>query len=531
MPINRIILGAIEPGANPVQFKPQGNQKSNLRRPVQEKETFPRAGFGNDCMPENTPHKKLKRTVGTTDAVFLILANVIGVGIFIFQQPVAEAAGNAYWYLALWLIGGLIALAGALSSSALGVIMPHAGGDYVFLSRTYGSSFGFLYGYLSFILSYSGSIATMSFAVVQYQGQTLFGPHMVENIFTIPALGYSFSYNQVYAVILVLLLTLINYFGLKRSLILQKIITILPIIFLVGAGMYIIGDTLLSEENELVRNFNKSFADGSVWDFPAFESLLIALVPVAFTYLGWNAPLYLGEDIKHPERIIPRSMTIGVLAVTAIYVLFCTVILFIIPFSELAGKWIDIPSKVAGYLLGSHAGQETLAQKVTAIPIALIILGSVNASIIGGSRLYLAMARDRIFFSHATKIHDKYETPSWSLWAQGIWTSLLIIIIGDLNKLLDYTMIALLFLSALTIACVFIIRYRHHKGHFFHEKMELTQLKAFGYPYLPILYIVATVLIIGGLIIENGWVTGVASFVIVVSGLLFYKVWKRNKSL
>ena len=254
----------------------------------------------------------LKRTLGISDAVLAILSSVIGIGIFLTPTVIARQINSPHWFLMMWFFGGLIALSGAMSSASLGVLMPRAGGDYVFLRSAYGESWGFMYGYLSFVLSFTGSIATLAVGIVHYQGRTIVEglPRVFPGLFawaktdpnalnsvlqtplvSIPSLSYSFQLEHLIAIGLVLGFTWINHFGTRKSLNIQRVITMAPIFLLVAAGGVIVYKTMFGIEGAdavLTKNFaGRSF----LADMPAPEIMAMALIPVFFTYCGWNAAL------------------------------------------------------------------------------------------------------------------------------------------------------------------------------------------------------------------------------------------------
>lgn len=465
---------------------------------------------------------QLKRTVGARDAFFVIVGNIIGIGIFIIPPVVAGAAGEPFLFLGLWLLGGLIAFAGAMSSAELGILMPHAGGDYVFLRKTYGVSWGFLYGYLSFIFSYTGSIATMAVAVAFFQGATLFGPgmHAVAASFTVFGYLYELRVDHLAACALILAITAVNHAGIGKSILLQRIATALPLVFLAGAGGVILFQAFTGAGGEqLATNF--SFESGRSVSWFACAA---ALVPIFFAFTGWNVTLYLAEDIKEPERNIPLSMILSLGFVTLVYMLFCLTLLATIPFETLMSEFPkDVSALAVQALLGASAGP------IMAAVIALFIISSLNTTILAGSRLYLAMARDGIFFAGAGKIGPRTGAPYVSLWLQGLWACALILIFREFDRILAVTTVIMLFLSAVTISSVFVLRRRLGAEHGALQMKNRLLSRALGYPFLPAFYIIAIVIILAGTILsdESGWIKALAAALVTAAGFGVYFVWSR----
>lgn len=458
----------------------------------------------------------LHRTLGVSDAVLLILSSVIGVGIFLTPKEIAVQVGNPYWFLLLWFFGALIAMSGAMSSAALGTMMPWAGGDYAFLRNTYGQAWAFLYGYLCFTATFTGSIAAYATGVMHYQGHTIFGP-IVAHKFNF--IGLAVTVEQLAAVGLVLAFTGVNYFGTRKSLHLQKFITAMPLLFLIGAGLMIVV-SVLNDDSGAGSLLVKNFAGHRVADFPPLSAMAMAMIPIFFTYSGWNAALYLGEDIKQPEKIIPQALTIGISVVALVYMLFCTVVLSTIPYSVMhdADRSLDIASHAWGFLLGSEA------KVLMAILIAVLILGSLNSSIIAGSRIYFAMARDGMFFSQAARIHPKHGTPSRSLWMQAFWACGIILFVGEFQTILEYTTIVITFMSILTISSIFVLRRRLARSGARVPERKL------GYPLMPFLYVVSTTAVLIGFLAHSreNLIKGAVGVVIVLVGFLVYYLWRHS---
>lgn len=501
----------------------------------------------------------LRRRVGVTDAVFIILGNIIGIGIFLMPAVVAQGAGDPYLFLVLWLVGALIALAGGLSSAELGIMMPRAGGDYVFLRETYGLPWGFLYGYLSLTITYTGSIAAMAVGVAQYQGSTIAkwlgcghasgadlasGQTCLQNSlisFDIPEIGagtwlhfsgmtYSFDNVHIVAIVIVLFLTYLNHIGITRSLLLQKAVTIAPVVFLAVAGIAIIIDGLFIDESvwqTFSANLSGEYtivgdAAKRISEAPLIAQIGMAMIPVFFTYTGWNVTLYLAEDIKDPERVIPRSMLYGIGLVAGVYMLFCMVLLATIPFGDIVAGTGDLSARALSVVFGDLAGT------FMTFVVAFLVLGTLNTTVLSGSRVYLAMARDGIFFRRARELHPRYETPTWSLWLQCLGACLLILIFLDFGTIVDLTTIMMMFLSIMTISSVFILRRRHRKNPATAARHEGGRVRALGYPYLPAFYVTSVVLILAvNIYFDAGSrLEALLGIVVALIGFGMYYLWR-----
>lgn len=468
----------------------------------------------------------LKRKVGVADAIPIIIGNVIGIGIFLTPPQVASITENPISFLLVWILGGLIALAGGMSSAELGITMPHAGGDYVFLRKTYGLPWGFMYGYLSFLFSFTGSIAVFATGVVQYQFQSLLGSGVTAEIFSIPGIDYTLYAHQIIAIFIIFFLTFLNYRGISQSLRIQKVITYIPLFILALSSVLIVIKAFFFNSTEttiLSQNLSLGSPDISI---SLFSTIAPAMIPVFFTYTGWNITLYLAEDMKEPHKVIPKSMLIGISVVSAVYFFICLSLLSTIPFAELAGKQPgDVVNKAMSSLLGDEAG------KVLAGLIILLILGSINTTILAGSRIYMAMARDKIFLESAAKLHPKYDTPAIGLWAQAGWAMILILIFKDIDSILQLTTLVILFLSFLTISSVFILRKKLGKNHEIHSYKNTRMYKSLGYPYFPAFYLLTVILIIIGTLVfaGSGIKQSVFALSTIVLGFFIFKIWQTRK--
>ncbi|MCB1177822.1 MAG: amino acid permease, partial [Leptospiraceae bacterium] len=292
-------------------------------------------------MKNNPSQNSFQRSIGLRKAILHMMGNMIGVGIFIYPVMIAASLPHPIWFLLIWVIGGLIALTGALSSAELGTFFPEAGGDYAYLRNVYGKRWAFLYGFLTFFITFPGSIALGVGLTVHYQGESLFGPWVRDVAFIVPVLSLKIFYYQILACIIVLLLTIVNHLGVHSSFLLQKIITLVPIVFLIGIcvlSLIFIGyDILIHKEIGKVMITNLALP----YEPPKLLGLGAALVPVYWTFSGWNSPLALGAEIANPHKTIPRAMIFGPMLVTLIYLLFSFVFIAVVPYAEFRKGQID----------------------------------------------------------------------------------------------------------------------------------------------------------------------------------------------
>jgi APA family basic amino acid/polyamine antiporter len=455
-----------------------------------------------------------------------MMGNMIGVGIFIYPILISSHLPHPIWFVAIWLIGGLIALTGALSSAELGTFFPEAGGDYAYLRNSYGKRFAFLYGFLTFFITYPGSIAIGVGLTLHYQGESLLGSWVQDIAISLPIPPYEIKYYQLMAAFVIIILTIINHIGIQSSFLFQKIVTLLPIgllTFVCLLSLYFVGKEIFfySSDHILASNLNIPFKS------PKLLGLGAALVPVYWTFAGWNSPLTLGEEIKDPHRIIPLAMILGPIFVTLLYLLFSFVFISVVPYTELQAGRADPYLYMGNYFLTSLSIQSPalskLLPKMISFLILLIVLGNTNSAIVSGSRIYVAMARDRLFWEKVGYIDPIRKSPTVSIWLQSLWAILLVLIIHKESNLLNFSFIAITLLSVMTIFSIFLVRLRKVQVHLLY--------KTYGYPITPILYIVSSLtilgLIIAGYIVENKLFIIYSSAGTIVLGLVVYEFWKK----
>jgi len=455
-----------------------------------------------------------------------MMGNMIGVGIFIYPVLISVHLPHPFWFVAIWMIGGLIALTGALSSAELGTFFPEAGGDYAYLRNAYGRRWAFLYGFLTFFITYPGSIAIGVGLTVHYQGESLFGPWVRDIFFEISYMDFRIYNYQVLASIIIFFLTLINHYGINSSFFLQKVATLVPIAFLLllsGLSVIFIQIDLFKDVGEKILFSNLSIP----YSNPSLLGLGAALVPVYWTFSGWNSPLTLGEEIRDPHRIIPLTMVFGPIIVTAIYGIFSFVFISIVPYSVLQAGNVD-PYLIMGKFLLNNFGiqNETLLNslpKMISLIIFLIVMGNTNSAIVSGSRIYVAMARDKLFWERVGKLDPVKKSPTLSIWLQSLWAILLVLFISKESNLLNFSFIAITLLSVMVVFSVFIMRFK---------KQQLEHLyKAYGYPLTPILYIFSSLAILSlitiGYIRDEKYTILMSAAASTLVGLGLYEVWKK----
>jgi len=433
----------------------------------------------------------LPRHIGAFTAGCVLVSNVVGSGIFTTTGFMARDLGHPGLILGLWLIGALIALAGALSYSELGAALPVTGGDYVYLRQAYGPFVGFLSGWASFTVGFGAAIAA---------GAVSFSAYFLEIVPLGPEHG---AVAKGLALALVWMVTGFHLAGTGPGGTMQRMLTMLKI----GALLLLILVALV------VDHGNWSHLGTPAPDIvPSFGKAVVALIFALYAYSGWNAAAYLAGEIIDPARTIPRTMIGGTLFVGLLYLALNTIYFYVLPVTELAHPPIlPVVHKVAGAMLGAKG-----ATLVTVI-LCLSLAGAVSAMVWAGPRVYYAMARDRVIPMVFSRVSETSGVPTQAILLQSSWASLLVLT-GTFEKLVIYSGVILTLFSALAVGAVVILRRR---------MPDLARpYRTPCYPLVPAFYLVAATVIVGYSALERPLETGLG-LATVLAGTPFYFFWKK----
>jgi basic amino acid/polyamine antiporter, APA family len=449
------------------------------------------------------PDATLARRLGPFDAAAVIVSNVIGGGILFTAPQVAANVPDAWWFLLTWLAGGLLAMAGAMAYAELAAVRPRAGGEYVYLHAAFGPLAAFLTGWTSFVAGFAGAIAVSAVVFADYVGR--FAPFAADRtpLVTIglPVVPLTISPHALTALLVIAAMSWVHVRGVGPGRIVSNILASLKVSALV-----------------LFAVLGVSLGAGSSGHFapqlavPA-GSWLIALVPVMFTYSGWNAAAYVAEEIRNPGRNVPRALALGTGAVIAIYVALNAVYVYVFPLDTLAALRGSVLDRVADRLLGAAAGN------VMGVVAIISLAASISAMVFAGPRVYYAMARDGLFFARAARVHPRYRTPATAIVAQATWSAVLVLS-AKAEALVNYTGFAVVLFSGIAGVALFVLRWRH--------PAEARPFRAWGYPVAPAIFVIASALIVGNAIWRNPRPSG-AGMGIILAGLPLYWYLRRNR--
>ena len=450
----------------------------------------------------------LIRQLGLFDSTMMMMGIVIGSGIFLTTGIMAQAVPSVPMILLVWLLGGLLVLAGALTYAELGVSLPEAGGQYVYLREAYSDLFGFLFGWKQFLVNMTGSIAALGVAFAEYFGS--FFPSLstgkIVLSFQIGSLPYTLSRGQLVAVGIILLLTAVNYVGVAFGKTVQNILTVIKIGTILA---FIILGFLFSKGAAIDLSFNP---EG--WSIlPLLTGFGLAFISVFWAFDGWNNINYVAGEIKNPKRNLKFALIAGTLGITLLYFFTNVVYCFALPLGKMKGV-VTVAERASFSLFGS-----TAAGLISGM-ILLSILGALNGCIFVGPRVYYAMARDGLFFKKVRRVHPRFKTPGFSLVLQAIWASLLALT-GTFEQLFTFAMFAGILFWVLAAAAIFTLR---------KKRPDLPRpYKAWGYPFVPMIFILALSGILVNTLIRRP-VESLAGVILMVAGIPVYYLWKKKKS-
>ncbi len=455
---------------------------------------------------------QLKPKVGLRSASFLVVAVIIGSGVFKKIAPMSDALGSPWWVILCWIIAGIISLAGALSTAELVSMFPNSGGEYFYFQKIYGKFFAYIYGWSSFTIVKTAAISALAYIFAQ----------SLDSMLHFPAWGNSSAFLgirlfenlsvKLVASVLIIVLTYLNYRGLHFA---EKLSGYLTYLLLAGILLFIIFG--LSSSKGDSAHFNTQHGN-PLSGMDLFKAMFLASLGAFWGYEGWNNIAYIGEEIKDPKRNLPLALMTGTLIVIAAYVLLNIVYLYVQPIDFFV-QLSTTPNKIAAVEVAATLGG-TVGMSLVACLILVSTLNATNSSIMMSGRMVYAMSRDQLFFKKASSVHPKYNTPDWALFIQGFW-AIALLFSGSFDQLTDMLIFAAFFFYGSSALGVIIMRIKH-------PELE-RNYKVPAYPILPILFCVfCAVLFINTIIAKPG--EAVWGLLLMGSGAPFYWWFKRKKS-
>ena len=481
-------------------------------------------------MTEQQPAREFKHGLGLLDSTMIVIGSMIGSGIFIVSADIARTVGSPGMLLLVWLITGLITVTGALSYGELAGMMPHAGGQYVYLREAYNPLVGFLYGWTSFLVIQTGTIAAVAVAFARFTAVLI--PGLSEqNIFFV-VFGLHISAAQILAISSVAVLTFINARGLREGKIVQNVFTTAKTAALIGLILLgiVIGRNAHAIDANLSNFWGASWThvtDGKIVSIESLSGLMLlaaiatSMVGSLFSSDAWNNITFTAGEVINPKRNIPLSLALGTVVVTVLYLLANVAYIVTLPVAGSPGA-ADLMRRGIQFASSDRVGTAAAtmifgepAAVIMAVLIMISTFGCNNGLILAGARVYYAMAKDSLFFKRVGTLSTR-SVPTTALVVQGIWASLLCLS-GTYGDLLDYVIFSVLVFYVLTVIGIFILRRKRPDAD--------RPYKAFGYPILPGLYVLCASAIAIDLLIFKTKYSG-SGLIIVLLGIPVYYLWK-----
>lgn len=455
-------------------------------------------------MASETQSTSLVRSLSLMDSVLVLAGGIIGSGIFLTAKDIAQSVLHPALFISIWIAGLLITMLACFAFAELGAMFPNAGGQYIYLREAYGEFVAFLYGWMIFTVSVSGSIAALGAGFAEYLG-TVF-PVLAADTPLFHIGSWALLRGHVVSIVSIVLLTGFNVFGVRCGAILQNLATWTKIAAI--AAFVLLG---IAIGHGSWTHYNMSMPPQ-----PGAGSLIsgigVALIAVFWAYDGWVYITWVAGEVKDPQRNIPRALVLGISLVGAIYIAINAVYLYALPMSRIAAE--TTVAQAAAVAMFSAPAARWLS-----LTIAISCFGAMAAAILTGARVYYAMAVDGIFFRLLAHVHPRWRTPAFSLLLQGAWSCILVLS-GRYDQLFTYVMLMMVLSYILTVVAVFVLRQK--------QPERERPYRCAGYPWGPLLYVVLAGVWALNAVIERPRET-LAGCAIVVIGIPFYIYWRWQK--
>lgn len=441
--------------------------------------------------------ERLPRRLGLASAAAVIIGSTIGSGIFRTPAVVADRLDGVGLFLSAWVLGGVVAVAGALTFSELAAMMPRSGGVYVFLRRAYGRPVAFLFGWTQLLVLRPASYGAISITSSDY----------LLRVFSIDgeiAVAAGLTRAQLLAGVLVALVGWINYRGIERGAWVQNVSTLLKmaaLVALVVLGLSTLGSTAAVE----------SPADGAA-SLSVLSAFGLAMVPILWSYDGWSDAVYVSGEVRDPQRTLPRALLLGAGLVALLYLAVTVAYLLVVPLSAMPGSDL-IAADVAAAVIGP------VGVVLVSGAVALSTFGTLNGTMMTGPRIFYAMAEDGLFFRGLARVQPRYGTPGGAI-ALSVALGVVFVSVRSFAQLADQFVIGIWPFYALGVAAVFVLRRK--------EPDVPRPYRTWGYPWIPAVFLVAAVFLLGNYLLREPW-TVAANLAVLLSGLPVYYVWSARR--
>lgn len=434
---------------------------------------------------------ELRRALGLTDCALLVIGSVIGSGIFLTPGKIASTVQSVESVFFVWVLGGVLSFFGALAYAELGAMFPRSGGIYVFLREAYGPLLAFLYGWCTFFVMQSGSIATLAAGFAIYLGYLLPVSPLVAKFCAIGVIGF---------------LVLMNCLGVRAGARVQNLLTVIKIGSLVGISL-----VLFLASGGSLQHFLYAPSPPAAFSWSA---LGIAMIAVLWAYEGWHILTYNAGEVENPKRNLTGGLLLGTLAIIALYLTVNLSYLYALPFEKISGSR-RLASDAMELAMGPLGGT------LIALAILISISGAINSNVLGGPRVYYAMARESLFFRPFAYVQPHYRVPTFSIVLQGLWASVLTLL-GNFDRLFSYVIFVCWIFYGLGGIAVVVLRRKRPNAE--------RPYRTWGYPVVPLLFALMAFLIVFNTIV-NDFKNAFWGLLFVITGLPAYFYWQRKRTV
>ena len=461
-------------------------------------------------MPEPTSARpELSRDLGVSHASAIVVGTIIGSGIFLVPTEMMQAVGSAKLVYLAWLVGGLLSFFGALTYAELGAMKPQAGGEYVYVRDAYGPLGGFLYAWTWFVIAKPASVATIATGLVRILGTFQIFAFFNDAVFAANLVGHPFvvTCGQLVAIAAAILISILNYLGVKKAGEFQLIFTLLKVAIIVG----IVVICFSGAGNATGRGWS-NFAGTFTGAKGGIAGFMAALVAALWAYDGWNDLNMVGGEIKNPGRNIPIALIAGVATVGVLYVLVNAGVQYVLPARAIAAS--PRPASDAVALVMGRFGAS-----IVSAGMAISMLVTLNGTIMSGARVPYAVARDGYFFDTLAEVHPRFHTPAAAIVLQAILSIILLLLGGNFRQLFSLAIFAEWLFYMIAGSTIFVFRRRNPDAP--------RPYRMFGYPFVPALFIAAAAVLLY-YTFRSDWPNSFYGLLVILAGVPVF-AWFRSR--
>jgi len=457
----------------------------------------------NSSLHSATVRPELSRDLGVSHASAVVVGTIIGSGIFLVPAEMMQAVGSARLVYLAWIVGGLLSFFGALTYAELGAMKPQAGGEYVYVRDGYGPLVGFLYGWTWFVIAKPASVATVVTGLVRILGTfpvfSFFSANLIPT--SIPV-----TWGQIVAIAAALLISFLNYLGIKKAGEFQLVFTLLKVAIILGIVV-----VCFSGAGNVPGRGWSNFAGTFTGAKGGMAGFMAALVAALWAYDGWNDLNMVAGEVKRPERSIPIALIAGVAAVGALYMLVNAGVQYVLPASAIAASPRPASDAVALVMGRMGAG-------IVSAGMALSMLVTLNGTIMSGARVPFAVARDGYFFRALADVHPLFHTPSVAIVVQAVLSILLLLLGGNFRQLFSLAIFAEWLFYMIAGSTVFVFRWR--------EPQAARPYRMWGYPLVPALFVTVAAALLC-YTFKNDWPNSGYGVLVILAGIPVFGYFSR----